>query len=224
MSKLIYVVDDDKNIRELVSMYIRKEGYNVRTFENAEDVLACFNKDKPDMLIIDIMLPGIDGYELCKKVRVISDVPIIIISAKGDDIDKIVGFEIGADDYISKPFSPRELIARIKSIFKRTNAPQNTNKIKIKDILIVIDERRILHKGKEIEFTSKEFDLILYLSKNANKAYTREQLLKEVWKCDLDIKTRAVDDMIKRIRKKLQNCECEFDITTIWGYGYKVES
>ncbi|TCW34593.1 response regulator receiver domain-containing protein [Thermohydrogenium kirishiense] len=119
MPYLIYVVDDDKNIRELVSMYIRKEGYSVKTFDNAEDVLAYFNREKPDMLIIDIMLPGIDGYELCKKVRIISDVPIIIISVRDEDLDKILGLELGSDDYIAKPFSPRELIARMKSVFRR---------------------------------------------------------------------------------------------------------
>ncbi|MDI3476522.1 MAG: hypothetical protein PWQ59_47 [Thermoanaerobacterium sp.] len=130
MSELIYIIDDDKNIRDLMVKYVEKEGYNVKAFDNAEDVLENFNKDKPDMLILDIMMPGMDGYELCKEIRKISDVPIIIVSARDEDLDKILGLELGSDDYIAKPFSPRELIARMKSVFRRVKMPKRSNEIK----------------------------------------------------------------------------------------------
>lgn len=130
MSELIYIIDDDKNIRDLIVKYVEKEGYNVKAFDNAEDVLENFNKDKPDMLILDIMMPGMDGYELCKEIRKISDVPIIIVSARDEDLDKILGLELGSDDYIAKPFSPRELIARMKSVFRRVKMPKRSNEIK----------------------------------------------------------------------------------------------
>lgn len=224
MAELIYIIDDDKNIRDLMVKYVEKEGYNVKAFDNAEDALANFDKDKPDMLILDIMMPGMDGYELCREIRKTSDVPIIIVSARDEDLDKILGLELGSDDYIAKPFSPRELIARMKSIFRRIKVPKRSHEIRIKDIVVVPDERKVLCNGDEIDFTSMEFELILFLAQNANKAFTREQLLEKVWKYDSFVETRAVDDMVKRIRKKLQNYNCEFNILTIWGYGYKVES
>ncbi|SNX53741.1 response regulator transcription factor [Thermoanaerobacterium sp. RBIITD] len=224
MAELIYIIDDDKNIRDLIVKYIEKEGYSVKAFDNAEDVLKNFNIDKPDMLILDIMMPGMDGYELCKEIRKTSDVPIIIVSARDEDLDKVLGLELGSDDYIAKPFSPRELIARMKSIFRRVKAPQRNNEIRIKDIIIVPDERKALYNGQEIDFTSMEFELVLFLSQNVNKAFTREQLLERVWRYDSFVETRAVDDMVKRIRKKLMGYGCKFNITTIWGYGYKVES
>ncbi|KAA5806571.1 response regulator transcription factor [Thermoanaerobacterium thermosaccharolyticum] len=224
MSELIYIIDDDKNIRDLMVKYVEKEGYNVKAFDNAEDVLENFNKDKPDMLILDIMMPGMDGYELFKEIRKISDVPIIIVSARDEDLDKILGLELGSDDYIAKPFSPRELIARMKSVFRRVKMPKRSNEIRIKDIVIVPDERKVLYNGEEMSFTSMEFELIQFLAKNANKAFTREQLLEKVWKYDSFTETRAVDDMVKRVREKLQSYGCEFNISTIWGYGYKVES
>ena len=150
MSELIYIIDDDKNIRDLMVKYVEKEGYNVKAFDNAEDVLENFNKDKPDMLILDIMMPGMDGYELCKEIRKISDVPIIIVSARDEDLDKILGLELGSDDYIAKPFSPRELIARMKSVFRRVKMPKRSNEIKVKDIVIVPDERKVLYNGEEM--------------------------------------------------------------------------
>jgi Transcriptional regulatory protein, C terminal./Response regulator receiver domain. len=204
MSEFIYIIDDDKNIRDLIVKYVEKEGYNVKAFDNAEDVLENFNKDKPDMLILDIMMPGMDGYELCKEIRKISDVPIIIVSARDEDLDKILGLELGSDDYIAKPFSPRELIARMKSVFRRVKMPKRSNEIKIKDIVIVPDERKVLYNGEEMSFTSMEFELIQFLAENANKAFTREQLLEKVWKYDSFTETRAVDDMVKRVRK---NCK-----------------
>lgn len=224
MPELIYVIDDDKNIRDLIAKYIAKEGYAVKVFESGENVLKSFDSDKPDMLILDIMMPGIDGFELCKTIRKKSDVPIIIVSARDEDLDKILGLELGSDDYIAKPFSPRELIARIKSIFRRVKVQEKANEIKVKDIVIIPDERRVLYNGSNVDFSSMEFELVYFLSKNANKAYTRDQLLERVWGYDCAIETRAVDDMVKRIRKKLQTYGCEFNITTIWGYGYKVES
>ncbi|WP_225624267.1 response regulator [Thermoanaerobacterium thermosaccharolyticum] len=148
MSELIYIIDDDKNIRDLMVKYVEKEGYNVKAFDNAEDVLANFDKDKPDMIILDIMMPGMDGYELCREIRKTSDVPIIIVSARDEDLDKILGLELGSDDYIAKPFSPRELIARMKSVFRRVKMPKRSNEIKVKDIVIVPDERKVLYNGR----------------------------------------------------------------------------
>lgn len=226
--KTIYVVDDEERIRNLISTYLKKEGYEVEAFPNGESALRTFSARPADMLVIDIMMPGMDGYSLCREVRKTSDVPIIMVSAKDDEIDKILGLELGSDDYISKPFSPRELIARIKTIFRRVDSilPQKEevkkSEVKCKDITMLPDERRALRGDVEIDFTAKEYDFLLFLTKNKNKAFTREQLISHIWGYDFIGDSRAVDDIVKRVRKKLAQAGSNLEVTTIWGYGYKV--
>lgn len=226
-NKKIYIVDDDANIHDLIKKYLEKEGYIVETFSSAEEVLPRLEQFFPDMFIIDIMMPGIDGYELCKKIRSLSQLPIIMVSAKDDEFDKILGLELGGDDYLSKPFSPRELVARVKTIFRRVNMPlemkADRSQIVIGDLCIRNDERKILIDAREIELTVKEFELLEFLASNKNKVFKREQLLNQVWGYEYIGDIRAIDDLIKRLRKKLKNEGSELEIKTVWGYGYKVE-
>ena len=225
--KLIYVVDDEQNIRELIKSYLIKEGFEVEVFVDGESALARFCVKKADMLIIDIMMHGMDGYELCREIRKSSNVPIIMVSAKDEEIDRILGLELGSDDYVSKPFSPRELVVRVKAIFRRTRddeseISQQRNGIKCEDIVLLPDERKVAIKDSEIELTAKEYDLLLYLIKNKNRVFTREQLLNSVWSYEYIGDTRAIDDLIKRLRKKLGEAGSLLKITTVWGYGYKI--
>lgn len=232
LDKLIYVVDDELQIRELLASYLLNFNYRVEQFQNGEEAFKRFKEQQCDMFIIDVMMPVMNGYELCKKIREISDVPIIMVSARDDEVDKVFGLEIGSDDYLSKPFAPRELIARVHSIFKRISSTNEHkvlplkkdmgNNIKIADIIIFPDERRISIKGEDFPCTTKEFSLILYLAENKNKAFSREQIIKALWGYDYYGNTRSVDDLVKRIRKKLTGYDTEFDIKTVWGYGYKI--
>ena len=221
------MVDDERNIRELIRSYLLKEGYDVRTFTDGEKAFEEFLIHLADMLIIDIMMPGMDGYSLCREIRKISDVPIIMVSAKDDEIDRVLGLELGSDDYISKPFSPRELVARVKNIFKRLreDTPRQVemnNKTVCHDICIYTDERKVMKDEAEIELTAKEYDFLLYLVMNKNRVFNREQLITGIWGYDYVGDTRSVDDLVKRLRKKLDSAGSRLEITTVWGYGYKV--
>lgn len=226
-AKLIYVVDDEQNIRELIKSYLVKEGFEVDVFVDGESALSRFVDVKADMLIIDIMMQGMDGYTLCREIRKSSNVPIIMVSAKGDEIDRILGLELGSDDYVSKPFSPRELVVRVKAIFRRTGdgeavPSKQVNEVKCGDITLLPDERKVTQSGTEIELTAKEYDLLFYLIKNKNRVYTRDQLLNSIWSYEYIGDTRAIDDLIKRLRKKLGEAGATLKITTVWGYGYKI--
>lgn len=227
-NKLIYVVDDEQNIRDLIISYLIKEGYEVEGFADGMTAYNRFSEQQADMLIIDIMMPGMDGYALCREVRKLSEVPIIMVSAKDDAIDRILGLELGSDDYISKPFSPRELVVRVKNIFKRikdedSKADENrSSEIKCRDIAILPDERMVLKDGEEMELTAKEYDFIYYLARNRNKVFTREQLINNIWGYDYLGDSRAIDDLVKRVRKKLLQVGSSLEITTVWGYGYKI--
>ncbi|RKQ30894.1 response regulator transcription factor [Oceanobacillus halophilus] len=226
MNNYIGLVEDDSNIQNIVSAYLKKEGYKVEVIDSAEDALSLWEDNPPDMWILDIMLPGMDGYEFCKRIRKESEVPIIIISAKDDEIDKILGLELGGDDYLTKPFSPRELVARVKRLFKRTMVIQqmtpseNDDLVKIEELAIHKNERRIFWHDKEYEVTTKEFDMLLLLAENPNRAFSREDLLMKIWGNDYFGSDRAVDDLIKRIRKKLN----DIPIETVWGYGYRMRN
>lgn len=221
MDRHIGIVEDDVNIQNIVSAYLKKEAFSVTVLGSAEEAWELWETNPPDMWILDIMLPGMDGYEFCKKIRMESDVPIIIISAKDEEIDKILGLELGGDDYLTKPFSPRELIARVKRLFRRTNVQvtqeQEPEKIKVGPLLIYKTERRIFWDGIEQEFTTKEFDLLLLLAENPNRAFSREELLERIWGDDYFGSDRAVDDLVKRIRKKITDIPLE----TVWGFGYR---
>lgn len=223
MNYHIGLVEDDPNIQNIVSAYLKKEGFEVTLFDSAEKAWDIWKTNPPDMWILDIMLPGMDGYEFCKKLRNESDVPIIIISAKDEEIDKILGLELGGDDYLTKPFSPRELIARIKRLFKRSQPKDekedmNEDKLKVEHLLIYKNDRRIFWNGLEQEITTKEFEMLLLFAENTNRAFSREELLIKIWGNDYFGSDRAVDDLVKRIRKKLEDIPLE----TVWGYGYRL--
>jgi two-component system response regulator CssR len=225
MNYHIGIVEDDANIQNIVSAYLKKEGFTVTISGSAEDAWRVWESEKIDMWVLDIMLPGMDGYEFCKKIRNESDVPIIIISAKDDEIDKILGLELGGDDYLTKPFSPRELVARVKRLFKRsglkTQKPEIAgDQVKAGQLEIDKKERRIFYKNKEKEVTTKEFDLLLLLAENVNRAFSREELLIKIWGDNYFGSDRAVDDLVKRIRKKIEDVPLE----TVWGYGYRLRN
>ena len=223
--KKIFVVDDEKNIRDLIKKYLDKEGYETILFNNGENLLVEIDRLNPDLIVLDIMMPGIDGFELCKEIRKSNDIPIIFVSAKDEELDRIIGLEIGGDDYLSKPFSPRELVVRIKNIFKRINKV-NINideKIIIKDITIYTERRYVEKNSSEVKLTNKEYDLLTFLAKNKNIPFTREGLIEKVWGYDYIGDIRMIDDLVKRLRKKLKDLKSEAEILTVWGYGYRMD-
>ncbi|GGF21031.1 DNA-binding response regulator [Halobacillus andaensis] len=226
MKRTIGVVEDDPNIRNIVTAYLDKEGYQVEALDTAEKAWEYFQQSPPDLWVLDIMLPGIDGYEFCKRIRQTSEVPIIIISAKDEEVDKILGLELGGDDYLTKPFSPRELVARVKRQLKRWSAMQPEGKesepalIKAGALSLNETERNAYFHGKEVEVTTKEYDLLKILAQQENRAYSREELLLKVWGDDYFGSDRAVDDLVKRIRKKMKDLPLE----TVWGHGYRLRS
>lgn len=229
--RLIYIVDDDPAVRLIMERYLQAEGYAVKTFAQAEVALQNWEREEPDMLILDIMMPGMDGYEVCRQIRAKSMVPIIMVSAKDDEVDKIVGLELGSDDYLSKPFSPRELVARVKTMFRRIDAllaeraeQEQPQQVRLGDLCFFLEERRVTKDGEEISLTAKEYDLLSFFSTHVNKAFTREQLLNQIWGFDYVGDERSIDDLVKRLRKKLKSASSTVEIKTVWGYGYKVES
>lgn len=226
--KHIFVIDDDANIRQLILRYLEKEGYKVTAFENADSVLDAFNAMQPDALVLDIMMPGsMDGLDLCKKIRAVSQVPIIFVSAKDEAVDRIIGLELGADDYLSKPFSPRELLVRLKIIFRRIEpvmvTEQETSIYQIKDLKIDDSKRVCTVNDTEVPLTNNEYMLLSYLVKNKNISFTRENLIQNIWGYDYVGESRMIDDLVKRLRKKLKSADAKVEITTVWGYGYRID-
>lgn len=235
---LVLVVDDDENIRELIQIYLEDE-FTLIFAANGHEAVEKAITEKPDLILLDIMLPQKNGWEVCKEIRALSNIPILMVSAKGEEIDKILGLELGADDYITKPFSPRELLARVKAHIRRNNVLINqivenrTGQIetisKINEEFckgdLIINNRNYLVKsfGQEIELTVKEFELLNYLAKNEGQVFTRDQLLEKIWGFDYFGDSRAVDQTIKRLRKKIKNTNNQSYIHTIWGIGYKFE-
>ena len=226
--KHVFVIDDDANIRQLILRYLEKEGYKVTAFENAEHVFEAFNMLQPDALVLDIMMPGtMDGLDLCKKIRTVSQVPIIFVSAKDEAVDRIIGLELGAEDYLSKPFSPRELLVRLKIIFRRIEpvmvSDHETTTYQIKDLKIDDSKRVCSVKDKELSLTNNEYMLLAYLVKNKNISFTRENLIQNIWGYDYVGESRMIDDLVKRLRKKLKSFDAQVEITTVWGYGYRID-
>jgi DNA-binding response OmpR family regulator len=222
--KHILVVDDEKNIRDLIEKYLKKENYKVTTYGDAKYLPEEVRRLTPDLIVLDIMMPNSNGLEVCKEIRKFSDVPIIFVSAKDEEFDRILGLELGGDDYLSKPFSPRELLVRIKNIFKRLDkATKEVKEIKIKDCSINASTRLITVKGDAIKTTQKEYEVFHYLVNNINRPITREQLVEDIWGYDFEGDVRVVDDLVKRLRKKLKDKVSEVEISTVWGYGYKIE-
>jgi len=214
----VYIVDDEKDLLNLTKRYLIKEGYNVKTFSRGESAIKAIN-EKVDLWLLDIMLDGdINGYDIIKKIKEENAVPVIFISARDQEFDRIIGLELGSDDYITKPFSMRELILRVNNIIKRVYGNKQNNIKHYSNYIIDINKRLILQNENPISLTSKEIDMILLLLANINISFTREQLLNSIWGNDYFGSDRVVDDLIKRIRKKMP----EFNIETIYGYGYRL--
>jgi DNA-binding response OmpR family regulator len=225
MPKKIFVADDDRSIRELVRGYFEKEGYDVEVFDDGISLFDAVTAGRiPDMLILDVMMPGMDGLSVCRSIRSKSDVPIIIISAKDEEVDRILGLELGGDDYLSKPFSPRELVVRAKKIFTRLEKGRNDNGNQLfylADLTLDPERRTVKKDNNKVDFTLKEFELLLVLVKNKGRVFTRDQLIRDIWGYEFIGETRAVDDLVKRIRKKIKEASSAAVIETVWGYGYK---
>ena len=218
----VLLVDDDQNVLELVKLYGEREGFNVIGVSNGDLVLAAFDRENPDVVILDIMLPGKDGLTLCRNLRAVRMVPIIMLTAKGEEADRVLGLEMGADDYVAKPFSPRELVARIKAVMRRAQ-PMETGtswKLRYPGLEIAADTRSVLVDGHGIEVTPREFDLLYYLAQNPRRIFSREELLAAVWGYDFFGDQRTIDVHIRRLRAKLATLPFEY-LTTAWGVGYQ---
>ncbi len=224
--KQIYIADDEVNICSILRSFLVQADYSVTVFPNGKEVLAAHRKNPADLLIIDIMMPELDGFSLCATLRAESNVPIIIISAMDGEVDKIKGLTLGGDDYLTKPFSPMELVARVSGLFRRiamASAPEkNQTVIHVKDLCIHPQTFRVEVGKHAVNLTGMEFSLLRYLVENKSRAVSREELLDKVWGFETHVETRATDDMIKRIRKKLADAHSSLKIETIWGYGFKI--
>jgi two-component system alkaline phosphatase synthesis response regulator PhoP len=223
MEAKILIVDDEKNIVELIKFHLKKENYRVIEAYKGKDALDLYRKEKPDLIILDVMLPDMGGFEVCKTIRKESRVPIIMLTAKGEEIDKILGFELGADDYITKPFSPRELLARIKAVLKRTRTSNiDTNQIQVGPFKINVNKREIYKNDILLELKPKEFDLLKLFITNPGRVFTRQYLLEQIWGYDYLGDTRTVDVHIRRLRQKIEdNNKNATYIKTVHGVGYK---
>lgn len=222
-SDLILVVDDEENIRELCRMYLGREGYRVAAAADGEQALRMIKDHQPALVILDLMLPGLDGFEVCRRTRQFSDVPILMLTARDDDIDKIVGLEVGADDYLTKPFNPREMIARVKAILRRTGERprQEGMPIQVGDVALDPSRREVSVAGQMVDLRAKEFDLLHAFLQNEGIVLTREKLLDQVWGYDYYGQTRTVDVHVAHIRKKLSGSD-HVRIVTVTGVGYKL--
>jgi DNA-binding response OmpR family regulator len=222
-NELILLVDDEENIIELATMYLEQDGFRTISARDGETALERIRRDAPSLVVLDLMLPKLDGWQVCRRVRADSDMPILMLTARDDDVDKIVGLELGADDYMTKPFNPRELVARIKAILRRTEArrPTPAGPLQLGDLRID-PARRSVHVGtRAVELRAKEFDLLLTLAENEGIVLSREKLLDLVWGFDFYGQTRTVDVHVAHVRNKLG--EAEVRIETVWGVGYKLE-
>jgi len=215
-------VDDDQNVLELIKLYAEREGFEVIGINDGGLALAAFDRENPDVVILDIMLPGVDGLTLCQRLRSIRMVPIIMLTAKGEEADRVLGLEMGADDYVAKPFSPRELVARIKAVQRRAQSVDlgKYKKLKYPGLEIDADLRLVSVNETNVELTPREFDLLYHLAQNPRRVFSREDLLAAVWGYDYFGDQRTVDVHIRRLRKKLQNLPHEY-LTTVWGVGYQ---
>ena len=219
----VLIVDDDENISEVINMYLKSSGYNTKTATNGRDAQTAYIEYDPDIILLDVMIPVIDGIDLLKWIRKQGEKPVIMLTAKGDTFDKVLALELGADDYIVKPFEPKELLARVKAVLRRYSTDSNKNEIiKLSDLTIDSTSYKVVYKGEDIKMPPKEFELLYYLANNKNKVFTREQLLCEVWGYDYPGDSRTVDVHIKRLREKISGGD-EWQIETVWGVGYKFE-
>ncbi|WP_312941154.1 response regulator transcription factor [Oscillibacter sp.] len=224
MARNILVVEDDHNISDLIHMYLVKEGFDVRIAADGGRAVEEFQKQAPDLILLDIMLPVMDGWAVCAKIRETSKVPIIMLTAKSEVFDRIQGLEMGADDYIVKPFEMKELLARINAVLRRTEIPNDTSKKLTFDKLVVnLDSYELIVNGKKVDTPPKELELLYHLAATPNRVYTRNQLLDEVWGFDYFGDSRTVDVHIKRLREKVEDVSDQWALKTVWGVGYKFE-
>ncbi|MDG6886829.1 Transcriptional regulatory protein SrrA [Clostridium perfringens] len=219
----ILIVDDDENICEVIKMYLETTGYNVKVAHDGKAAKEEFVNFSPNLVVLDMMLPGIDGMEVLKWIRKDSNVPVIMLTAKGETFDKVLALEIGADDYVVKPFEPKELLARVKAVMRRYSGEEPDNVVlNFPGLTIDANSYKVIYNGEEVKTPPKEFELLHYLASNKNKVFTRDQLLCEVWRYDYPGDSRTVDVHIKRLREKLNGGE-EWQLETVWGVGYKFE-
>ena len=222
----VLIVDDDSHITELIKLYVEKEGYEGIVAHNGRLALDAFKSYTPAIVILDVMMPEMDGWQVCREIRKFSNTPIIMLTAKGDTFDKVLGLELGADDYMVKPFEAKELIARIKAVLRRTEAVPDKKadkEISYENIDINLSNYELKIKGELIDIPPKEMELLYFLASNPNRVFTREQLLEEVWGFDYYGDSRTVDVHIKRLREKLENVEGNWSLKTVWGVGCKFE-
>ncbi|MBQ4119147.1 MAG: response regulator transcription factor [Clostridia bacterium] len=225
MKNKILIVDDDVNICELLRLYLEKEGYDTIIANDGNDAVKSAIKENPDLILLDIMLPSLDGWQVCREIRKTLETPIIMITAKGEVFDKILGLELGADDYVTKPFDTKEVVARVKAVLRRSNDKQKKQieEVKYDNLRINLTNYELEVCGKQIDTPPKELELIYHLASNPNRVYTRDQLLDEVWGFDYYGDSRTVDVHVKRLREKLENISGEWSLKTVWGVGYKFE-
>lgn len=223
-NNIILVVDDDYNICELIRLYLEKEGYKVEIANSGNVAVDKVKAVSPSLILLDIMLPGMDGFEVCREVRKTSDVPIIMLTAKDDTFDKVLGLELGADDYISKPFDTREIVARIKAVLRRyEHKTLDVQEVEYDKLKINFTNYELILDGNRIDVPPKELELLYFLASNPNNVFTREQLLDKIWGYDFFGDSRTVDVHIKRLREKIEKFESGWSLKTVWGVGYKFE-
>ena len=224
----ILIVDDDNNIAELISLYLTKECLDTKIVNDGEEALQAFETYSPNLILLDLMLPGIDGYQVCREVRTKSNIPIIMLSAKGEIFDKVLGLELGADDYMMKPFDSKELVARVKAVLRRyqpvkTEEPASDIKcVKYTDLVINLSNYSVLYRGEQVDMPPKELELLYFLASSPNQVFTREQLLDHIWGYEYIGDTRTVDVHVKRLREKIKD-HANWSLATVWGIGYKFE-
>ncbi len=225
----ILVVDDDANICELLRLYLTKEGYQVTTAGDGEEGLEKFNQIKPDMVLLDVMMPRMDGLEVCRRIRKAGNTPVMMLTAKGETFDKVLGLELGADDYVVKPFDAKEVVARVKAVLRRTqgkndNAEESKKVVTYDKLEINIANYELKVNGVQIDTPPKELELIYHFASNPNRVFTRDQLLDEVWGFEFYGDSRTVDVHVKRLREKLEGVSDKWELKTVWGVGYKFET
>lgn len=224
MPKKILIVEDEANIRELLCLYLEREGYTVLEAENGVEGIKKWKSDKPDMLLLDVMMPVMDGWAVCREIRAESDVPIIMLTAKGETADRVSGLEMGADDYIVKPLEMPEVIARVRAVFRRMAPDDAPEKLSFDNLVIDKQAYDLVIKGKRVDAPPKEIELLYFLASSPNRVFTRAQLLDDVWGFDYFGDTRTVDVHVKRLREKLEGVSDKWELKTVWGVGYKFET
>ena len=223
MPKTVLIVEDESNIRELLRMYLEQEGYTVESAQNGSEGLRTFKRVHPDLVLLDLMMPVMDGNQMIRELRTFSKTPVIMLTAKGEMMDKVAGLELGADDYITKPFEMREVMARVKAVLRRFEDDNEPKSLEFDNLTIDKNAFNIIVKGETMEIPPKEIELLYFLASSPNRVFTRAQLLDDVWGFDYFGDTRTVDVHIKRLREKLQDVSDKWEIKTVWGVGYKFE-